>query len=226
MITPAAVERRLAAATQPLRTPAMRQIAREIARELGDAEAQPVLELCAQLILRGQWPRSVAFELVARQRAACAALDHRWLERLGATLDGWSSVDHFARLLSGPAWQRGQITDARVLRWARSRDIWWRRTALVSTIALNERHLGRGDAKRTLAICDLFVDSREEMIVKALSWALRELGIRDEAPVRAWMARHQERLAPRVVREVRTKLDTGHKAGRPSARMRERWAER
>ena len=40
---------------------------------------------------------------------------------------------------------------------------------MVSTVALNERHLGKGDANRTLAICELFVDDRADLLVKALS---------------------------------------------------------
>ena len=225
-ITVAEVERRLAAAPQPLRTPAMRGVARELVGELREAEAAAVLELSEALALRRGWLRSVGFEIAAQHRPAAAALDWRWLERLGATLDGWDSVDHFARLLSGPAWQRGQLTDARVLRWARSRDMWRRRAAIVSTIALNERQLGAGDAARTLAVCDLFIDAREDLIVKALSWALRELGIRDAPPVREWLAAHEPRLHPRIPREVRKKLDTGSKVGRPSERMRQRWQPR
>ena len=204
----------------------MRAIARDLARELRGAEAEPVLQLCEQLIERGPWPRAAAFELAARHPAAAAALDWRRLEQLSETLDGWASVDHFARLLSGPAWQRGQISDAQIMRWARSPDLWRRRAAIVSTIALNERRLGRGDAARTLAVCELFVDAREDLIIKALSWALRELGIRDQPPVQQWLERHEPRLHPRVLREVRTKLATGSKQGKPSERMRERWAQR
>lgn len=226
MITANEVERRLAEAPQPIRTPQMRAIARQLAADLKQTDAESVLLLCAALTQRGGWQRSVAFELAARHRGAADLLNWRWLERLGATLDGWASVDHFARLLSGPAWQRGQISDARVMRWARSPNEHWRRTAIVSTIALNERHLGKGDAARTLAVCDLFVNAREDLIVKALSWALRELGIRDEQPVRNWMAQYEPQLAPRVLREVRTKLNTGSKVGKPSERMRERWAQR
>lgn len=64
------------------------------------------------------------------------------------------------------------------------------------------------------------------MIVKALSWALRELGIRDEPPVRRWLEQYEDRLAPRVLRETRAKLDTGSKTARPSEAMRRRWANR
>jgi 3-methyladenine DNA glycosylase AlkD len=49
------------------------------------------------------------------------------------------------------------------------------------------------------------------MVVKALSWSLRELAKRDHVRVRAFVAEHEKRLAPRVLREVRNKLNTGLK---------------
>ena len=226
-----------------LMTPQLRGIARREARELKSASGQEVLELCNLLIEHGgsgrvrrkqhgpaYESRMVAFDLAWMHKPAFSLLNWRELERLGRTLDGWASVDHFARKLSGPAWQRGQITDARVRRWATSSDFWWRRAGLVSTIALNERHLGRGDAKRTLEICELFVDDRADLHVKALSWALRELAIRDPDAVIEYIIDREERLAPRVLREVRNKLETGHKMAKPSEamvrRMRERRASR
>lgn len=45
------------------------------------------------------------------------------------------------------------------------------------------------------------------MVAKAMSWALRELLERDPNAVRGFMAR--QALAPRVVREVTHKLETG-----------------
>ena len=222
-----------------LMTPQLRRIARREARELKAASGEEVLELCNLLIERGGGgrvrrqehgpayeSRMVAFDLAAMHRAAFALLNWRELERLGRTLDGWASVDHFARKLSGPAWQRGQISDARVRRWATSSDFWWRRAGLVSTIALNERHLGAGDATRTLAICELFVDERADLHVKALSWALRELAIRDPDAVIGYIIVREDRLAPRVLREVRNKLETGHKQAKPSEAMQRRMRER
>jgi 3-methyladenine DNA glycosylase AlkD len=74
-----------------------------------------------------------------------------------------------------------------------------------------ESHGGAGDAKRTLAIATLLIDDREDMVVKALSWALRCLVNWDRAAVEAFLAEHDERLAARVERETRTKLRTGKK---------------
>ena len=49
------------------------------------------------------------------------------------------------------------------------------------------------------------------MVVKALSWALRELAVRDPEAVRAFLQEQGDGLAARIRREVRAKLDTGRK---------------
>ena len=234
-----ALLREILDSAQVLMTPELRKIARREAKELKSAPGEDVLELCNLLIEHGgrgrvrriehgpaYESRMVAFDIAWMHKPGFALLNWRELERLGRTMDGWASVDHFARKLSGPAWQRGQISDARVRRWATSSDFWWRRAGLVSTIALNERHLGQGDAARTLAICELFVDDRADLHVKALSWALRELAIRDPDAVIEYIIDREERLAPRVLREVRNKIETGHKMAKPSEAMTRRMRER
>ena len=118
-----------------LMTPDLRKIARREAKELKSASGEDVLELCNLLIEHGgrgrvrriehgpaYESRMVAFDLAWMHKPAFALLNWRELERLGRTMDGWASVDHFARKLSGPAWQRGQVTDARVQKWAMSSD--------------------------------------------------------------------------------------------------------
>ena len=50
------------------------------------------------------------------------------------------------------------------------------------------------------------------MVVKALSWALRELVVRDPGAVRTFLDEHD--LAARVRREVTNKLQTGLKQPR------------
>ena len=133
------------------------------------------------------------------------------LEQLGAGLDSWVAVDCFACYLAGPAWRNGQVSDRLIHRWARSADRWWRRAALVSTVPLNSRSQGGGDAVRTFAVCERLLDDRDDMVVKALSWALREAAKRDPAAVRDFVAGRRDRLAARVLREVGNKLTTGRK---------------
>jgi len=134
------------------------------------------------------------------------------LEELGQGINSWWSVDSFARTLSGPSWRDGLVPDEPIVRWAGSPDLWWRRAALVSTVAFNIRSQGgKGDVPRTLAICQMLVADHEDMVVKALSWALRELVYFDPKAVEGFLNEHEQVLAGRVKREVGNKLRTGLK---------------
>ena len=156
----------------------------------------------------------VAFLLLWKNKKVLALIDLRELEILGRNLDNWATVDTFSVLISGWAWRENQISDGNVLNWLKSDNRWWRRTAVVSTVALNlKARGGTGDAKRTLLICEKVIHDRDDMLVKALSWALRELSKSNKPAVEEFMAKHNHNLAGRVKREVYTKLETGRKNG-------------
>jgi 3-methyladenine DNA glycosylase AlkD len=195
------------------RTDTVRDLRRHYTRQLKTAAPGEMLQLALSLLAGPDfiW-RFVAYELLANHKAALANLRQRELEQLGVNLDRWEAVDTFACYLAGPAWRERQIADRVVHGWARSPDRWWRRTALVCTVALNNKARGgQGDAARTLGVCRLLVTDRDDMVVKAMSWALRELAKRDTAAARAFVEEHQDRLAARVLREVGNKLRTGLK---------------
>lgn len=195
------------------KTPVVRNLRREYSKRLAHAGARPVLALALQLLRTpSDLHRFMAYELLNKHRVALASLRARDLQRLGRGLNSWSAVDTFACYLSGPAWREKQISDALVAKWACSKDRWWRRTALVSTVPLNRKALGgKGDAKRTLRTCRMLVHDRDDLVVKALSWALREVIQHNAIAVRTFIRVHKNDLAPRVLREVRNKLQTGLK---------------
>ena len=191
------------------RTADVRAIRREFSKRLAKAPAQTVINLALQLLPQH---RFVAYELVNQHRAAWRSLGEGELEQFGQGLASWGDVDTFACYLAGPAWREQQVPDALIHRWAHSSDRWWRRTALVSTVPLNNKARGgRGDTVRTLTVCHLLASDQDDMVVKALSWALRELAKRDPQAVREFLAEHDQVLAARVKREVQNKLTTGLK---------------
>lgn len=154
----------------------------------------------------------LAFELLWKNKTALNSLNITDIEYLGKNIDNWATTDTFSVMLSGWAWRRGQIPDNDILGWLNSENRWWRRAAVVSTIPLNMRSRGgTGDTKRTLMICEKVVSDRDDMIVKALSWALRELSKSDKPAVEEFMKKHDGKLAGRVKREVYSKLETGLK---------------
>ena len=134
------------------------------------------------------------------------------MEEFGQGIDSWWTVDAFARTLVGPVWLKGQVSNDLIQHWTHSDDLWWRRAVLVSTVALNLRSYGgQGDVERTFEICRLLVNDHEDMVVKAMSWALRELVVHDADAVDQFLNEYKGALAARVQREVRNKLRTGLK---------------
>ncbi|MCI0646827.1 MAG: DNA alkylation repair protein [Chloroflexi bacterium] len=192
------------------KTATIRAMRREYSKRLAKAEAQTVLAVALGLMGYPTFEhRFVGYELVHHHRPALRSLGRTELEQLGRSLDSWYSVDTFATYLAGPAWRAGQVPDSLIHEWAGSQDRWWRRTALVCTVALNTKARGgRGDVPRTLAVCRLLAADHDDMVVKALSWALRALILYDPAAVRTFLDEHQAVLAARIPREVRHKLDT------------------
>ncbi len=188
----------------------VRRVRREASRELRRAPGPDVLAVARALVDRQRW---VAYELVYHHPAARAGLGEAEVVRLGQGLDGWVAVDTFGRYVSGPAWGRRQIGDDLVRSWTRSEDRWWRRAALVSAVMLNLRAAGgTGDTARTLDICERLVADRDDMVVKALSWALRSLVVWDPDAVRDFLAAHGPDVAARARRETLHKLETGLKS--------------
>jgi 3-methyladenine DNA glycosylase AlkD len=199
----------------------VRAVRREFSKRLAETSPQLLIAIALRLLnldRPGFEYRFVAYELVCHHRAALSSLGEKELELFGQGIDSWGDVDTFACYLAGPAWREHQVPGELIHRWARSEDRWWRRTALVCTVALNNKARGgRGDTARTLEVCRILVKDRDDMVVKAMSWSLRELSRRDPQAVRDFLAEHNGALAPRVVREVNTKLTTGLKNPRRKA---------
>ena len=194
-----------------LRTVPMRKLRREYSKRLRAKDALYVLKVARSILDSGKH-RWIACELIHDHPDAFHSLDRKSLEALGRGINRWSSVDSFSRTLSGPAWREGLISGDTIRDWAQSADRWWRRAALVSTVALNVRsHGGRGDVSNTLAICEMLIEDHDDMVVKAVSWALRELIVHDPIEVDKFICAHDDVLAARIKREVQNKLETGLK---------------
>jgi 3-methyladenine DNA glycosylase AlkD len=194
-----------------------RAVCRKYSQKISQAAPEFVIQLAKEL-LEGYGLRWQAYEMIQGHKAAFKMIGQSELEMFGQGMDSWSSVDSFARTLSGPAWLNGQAHDEMFYTWARSKDRWWRRAALVSTVALNLRSKGGpGDVPRTLAVCQVLVNDHDDMVAKAMSWALRELVVHDPQSVSTFLRENETVLAARVEREVKNKLRTGLKNPRAAS---------
>jgi 3-methyladenine DNA glycosylase AlkD len=184
----------------------------EFFRETSALPDEDAMELSSQLFMLDKWPYVwTAVLLMKKHPTAMKKVRWSYLKSLGERMDSWGMIDAFAAL-AGPAWRAGQISNARVLRWTRSPNRWWRRAALVCTVFLNRRAQGGiGDTPRTLMICEALVADRDDMVAKGLSWTLRDLSKRDCTSVENFIKINESVLPTLVKREVKNKLATGLK---------------
>jgi 3-methyladenine DNA glycosylase AlkD len=177
-----------------------------------------MLRFARSLISGGGWPEHVvAWESLAKHRTAFALVDDALVEEMADGLSDWPSIDLYGVTIVGPAWNKRQVSDGKILVWTKSDDRWRRRLALVATVPLNAAGRGgKGDAQRTLRICRVLLDDRDDMVVQAMSWALRELAKLKPHDVQAFLDGQNDRIAPRLKREVTSKLKTGLKNPRRS----------
>lgn len=104
----------------------------------------------------------------ARARRRIAAY---YLRHLGA-VNNWDLVDLTAHKILGEHLQGKSLIPLE--RLARSRHMWHRRVAIIATFA----HLRRGNYQPTLCIAKMLLGDKEDLIHKAVGWALREVGKR------------------------------------------------
>jgi len=198
-----------------VRTPDFRVLIKEWWVEIKNWSPEKLIVFAKELVATRIFEcNQLAYELLSKNKNALGLLKLSDLEELGKNMDNWATTDYFSVAISGWAWRENQITDADILNWLETGNLWWRRAAIVSTVALNLKSRGgKSDAKRTLMICEKVINNREPLIVKALSWALRELSKSDKPAVEKFMEKYDSQMAGLAKREIYTKLETGRKNG-------------
>ncbi len=213
--------RRDLASLSRIDTPSVRSLRRRYSKILADESPKIVLRFVRSLLNGAGWAeRVVSWEVLAAHERAFGLLNDQLVEEMAHGLSDWGSVDLFGVTVLGQAWRAGLVTDSKIHAWARSRDRWHRRLALVATVPLNSRARGgTGDSRKTLRVCRLLLGDSDDMVVKAMSWSLRELAKQDPKVVEAFLLKEKDRLSSRVKREVLNKLRTGVKSPRVSRGM-------
>ncbi len=198
-----------------VKVPDQRKVVNSLRKRLRNKDRNSRLELALALVDTEIFEcQQVAYELISKDKKLNSSLSLEEILELRKGLDNWVSVDTFSGYISGIAWREGRISDETIMKWAEDHDRWIRRTALVSTLGLNQKARGgTGDTKRTLMVCERLKGDHDEFVVKAMSWALRELSKRDHEGARRFLEQNEEVLHKKVVREVRKKLETGRKNG-------------
>lgn len=171
--------------------PALRKIARQHVAlgfgDLGRLLASPIHEyrLAALEILRAQYERA---DEAQRERIVAFYL------RQTTRMNNWDLVDAAAPYVLG---QHLRMRARHVLhRLAGSASIWERRIAIVSTLAL----IRGGEVEETYRIARKLLADEQDLIHKAVGWALRESGKVSSVALVDFLRAHYEHIPRTTLR--------------------------
>jgi 3-methyladenine DNA glycosylase AlkD len=121
-------------------------------------------------------------------------------------INNWDLVDISApRVVGAHLVHRSR---APLKRLARSKSLWERRIAMVSTYAF----IRRGDFGDALAIAQALLRDEHDLIHKAVGWMLREVGKKDERVLRAFLDAHAGAMPRTALRYSIERLSPGTRA--------------
>ena len=174
-----------------LTVPVMRTLVRKY-RALADDAALKLLaspwheeRLVALLLLVDGYKRGDERRRQKIHRAYLA--NARWI-------NNWDLVDSSAEHVVGPHLDAGDISLLEQL--ARSKNIWERRIAIVSTF----HFIKRNEFRPTLRIATILLGDSHDLIHKAVGWMLREVGKRDRKTLDAFLKKHYRQLPRTMLR--------------------------
>jgi 3-methyladenine DNA glycosylase AlkD len=109
-------------------------------------------------------------------------------------INNWDLVDASAGGIVGAHLAAGNI--ALLVRLARSKDMWERRIAIVSTFYF----IKRDELAPTLRIATLLLHDSHDLIHKAVGWMLREVGKRDRKVLDGFLRKHYRDMPRTMLR--------------------------
>ncbi|MGA7828813.1 MAG: DNA alkylation repair protein [Geobacteraceae bacterium] len=107
-------------------------------------------------------------------------------------INNWDLVDVSAEHIVGAHLRNRTRLPLRKL--AASSLLWERRIAIIATF----HYIKRGEFAETLAIAELLLRDREDLINKAVGWMLREVGKRDQSAEIGFLTKHYK-VMPRTM---------------------------
>jgi 3-methyladenine DNA glycosylase AlkD len=181
--------------------PAIRAVAKAIARQYPDMTHGQLVELVAVLWAEPVHERRMAcVELLDLYRDQLGPGDVALLERLLRESRTWALVDGLAASVVGSLVQRYPETAAVLDRWAIDEDFWLRRSALLALLVPLRQ--GGGDFDRFGRYADAMLDEREFFIRKAIGWVLRDTGRKRPDLVYEWLLPRASRVSAVTLREA------------------------
>jgi 3-methyladenine DNA glycosylase AlkD len=191
--------------------PAVRAVAKATYREHADLSHDELVALVTALwAVPVHERRSVSVELLDLYADRLRPGDMKLLERLLRESKTWALVDNIAATVVGGLIDRHPKSVKTLDRWAKDKDFWIRRSALLALLIALRR--GDGDFERFSRYADAMLDEREFFIRKAIGWVLRDTAKKRPDMVYEWLLPRASRASGVTLREAVKPLSARQRA--------------
>jgi 3-methyladenine DNA glycosylase AlkD len=187
--------------TYGVSTPEFRRIERDLYQTIRNRwTVDDAFQFCDALV-RAKYMESKAVGLLLLSRykrnftPAHLQSAKKWLEE--QLCNNWALVDTLCPTVITPLLEKFPNLIGRVKKWSGSRNLWLRRSSLVSFIPLVRRGRALDDAYE---VAETLFGDREDLIHKATGWMLREAGKTDPDRLRKFLLEHGPRIPRTALR--------------------------
>jgi 3-methyladenine DNA glycosylase AlkD len=160
--------------------------------------------------------KAAAVELMMHRDELVTAANLPALKLLLGDSHTWALVDPISTIVLGAVYEREPVIAKTLDAWARDRDFWIRRAAMLAHLKALRR--GAGDFARFARYADAMLDEREFFIRKAIGWVLRETSKKRPALVADWLEPRMSRASGVTIREALKYLPTARQRALLKAR--------
>lgn len=120
-------------------------------------------------------------------------------------VNNWDLVDLSAHRILGQAILEKILSEKILDKLAGSRNMWERRVAIIATMST----IGAGQYDATLRIAKKLLGDKEDLMHKAVGWALREIWKRDPKHCEQFLLTHYSRLPRTTLRYAIERMEEG-----------------
>ncbi len=126
------------------------------------------------------------------------------IERWVDYIENWEVGDQLATRIAGEIVAKDLTLLTHLLDWTESDNLWRRRAALATTVALNQK--GRTNVEAALQVAERLMTDTEPLVVKAAGWTLRAAGQHDEQRLFEFLLEWKARANPKIIKQGAEKL--------------------